>query len=208
MTQPASVTTAHRHAGRTVRGHALATCGLALVACLTAGTPAGAKGIPASGIVDVATSADATLTGPLAGEQAGWETAAVGDVNGDGKADIAVGAPLADVADRSRAGEVYVVFGPVKADGRLDQTPGLRIFGATAKSGLGSTVAPAGDVNGDGLADVLVGAPRAEDADGQAPGDAYVVFGRRAPGQIDLLTAGEDAVLRLRGAHGGDATGG
>jgi len=200
--------TAGRHAASTVRSRVLAAGGLALLACLTAGTPAEAKGIPSSGIVDVATSADATLTGSLPGEQAGWETAAVGDVNGDGRADIAVGAPLADVGERARAGEVYVVFGPVKADGQLDQAPGLRIFGATARSGLGSAVAPAGDVNGDGLADVLVGAPRAEELDGDAPGDAYVVFGRRERAQIDLAAAGESAVLRLRGAQGGDATGG
>jgi len=73
-------TTTGRHAELTVRSRVLATGGLALLACLVAGTPAGAKGIPASGIVDVATAADATLTGPLPGEQAGWETAAVGDV--------------------------------------------------------------------------------------------------------------------------------
>ena len=48
---------------------------------------------------------------------------------------------------------------------------------------LGSSVAAAGDFNGDGIDDVVLGAP---EPDRQGPGQAFVVFGRRGLGAVDL----------------------
>src|SRR5260221_7419868 len=54
------------------------------------------------------------LDGAAAGDQSGVSVSSVGDVNGDGFADVIVGAPQADPHHRS-SGSSYVVFG--KASG-------------------------------------------------------------------------------------------
>lgn len=107
---------------------------------------------PVSGAVDL-TSVDAMLTGEV-GEstKAGQAVAGAGDVNGDGFADIAVGAPAAF----GYPGMGYVVLGPVSGTIDLETGAVLRIVG---DSSFGMDVASAGDTNGDGLDDVLVGAP-------------------------------------------------
>src|SRR5690348_11576747 len=83
------------------------------------------------------------LDGATAGEQAGVSLAGAGDVNGDGRRDLIVGAPYA---------APYVMFGPV-ASGTLDlATLGSRGFAISddrAGAMLGRSVAAAGDVNGD-----------------------------------------------------------
>jgi hypothetical protein len=102
--------------------------------------------------------------------------AEVGDVNGDGLADVAIGAATADPLGRRDAGVVHVVFGGAPL-GRLDDQAGFRILGPRQGrrrpppvfqpdgpprgAMAGSSVAGAGDVNGDGLGDILVGAPYA-----------------------------------------------
>jgi hypothetical protein len=111
---------------------------------------------------------------------------ASGDVNGDGHADLVVGASTADGPDDSRAdaGEAYVFFGP--RDGEtLDLSrdkADVTIFGANASDFLGFAVAAA-DVNGDTFADILLGAPLADGPDGERPdaGETYIVFGGPSP---------------------------
>jgi len=96
---------------------------------------------------------------------------AVGDVNSDGKADVAVGAGQEDVGGNTDQGRAYVFSG---ADGSLLLT--LNIPGPQADAWFGYSVA-AGDVNGDGKADIAVGA-RAEDVGGNTnQGRAYVLSG-------------------------------
>jgi subtilisin family serine protease len=104
---------------------------------------------------------------------------AVGDVNGDGKGDIAVGAPWEDVDGIGNQGRAYVFSG---ADGSLLLT--LDMPDPKASSEFGRSMA-VGDVNGDGKGDIAVGAP-SEDVDGSSnQGRAYVFSG--ADGSL-LLT--------------------
>ena len=77
---------------------------------------------------------------------------AVGDVNGDGKADIVVGAPYENVGPNSQQGRVYVFSG---ANGSLLYT--LTSPNPEAGGFFGYSVA-VGDVNGDGKDDIVVGA--------------------------------------------------
>lgn len=77
----------------------------------------------------------------------GAAVAFVGDANGDGVSDVAIGAPL----DGPVAGRVFVYSG---ADGAL-----LFDYSGNSLSRLGWSVDGAGDWDGDGAADVLVGAP-------------------------------------------------
>jgi hypothetical protein len=84
--------------------------------------------------------------------------AGVGDVNGDGYGDVALGAP--EYAGASGNGVVVVYHGA--ADG-LETTPARTYECDQYWVGYGFSVASAGDANGDGYADLLIGSPGYDD---------------------------------------------
>jgi hypothetical protein len=97
---------------------------------------------------------DWTAESNQAGSQFGYSAATAGDVNGDGYADLIVGANRFDV-QQSDQGRVFVYYG---SPGGLSSTASWTADGNTFGGLFGICVAPAGDVNGDGFADVIVGA--------------------------------------------------
>jgi len=141
----------------------------------------------------------------------GLATIASGDVNGDGHADLIIGAPTADGPDdgRPEAGEAYVIFGPHPGE-TLDLSrdkPDVTIFGANSSDFMGFAVG-SGDVNSDGFADILLGAPLADGLDDQRldAGEAYVIFGGPAPAAtLDL--AQDEPGLTIFGAGPDDRLG-
>lgn len=102
------------------------------------------------------------LDGNSGDEFFGYVLGSAGDVDGDGLADPAVGAPF---SEDSRRGIVWVFSG---ADGRVL----YEVAGARVGRTLGMGVAPAGDLNGDGFGDFLAAGPggRAWLSEETAPG--------------------------------------
>ncbi|MCU0230737.1 MAG: FG-GAP-like repeat-containing protein [Acidobacteria bacterium] len=84
----------------------------------------------------------------------GYSVASAGDIEGDGYADIASGAPYDDLWGQN-SGVVFVHSGG--ASGL--QLPVRRLHGNEVGGLFGFSVASAGDVNGDGYSDLVVGAP-------------------------------------------------
>jgi hypothetical protein len=97
------------------------------------------------------TSPDWMATGEGEANNFGYSVATAGDVNGDGYADVVVG------ADRYKqfTGRTYVYLG--NASG-LSDTPIFTATGEDVNNHFGYSVDTAGDVNGDGYDDIIVGA--------------------------------------------------
>ncbi|MEM9213331.1 MAG: hypothetical protein AAGD25_03205 [Cyanobacteria bacterium P01_F01_bin.150] len=109
-----------------------------------------------------------------------------GDINGDGIADLIIGAPFTDKSGKPSVGESYVVFGTKAGFGSslnvstLNGSNGFVINGIDEGDRLGSSVSNAGDVNGDGIDDLIIGAAGAAPNGNSGSGESYVVFGTRA----------------------------
>lgn len=147
------------------------------------------------------------------GDGSGLSVSGAGDVNGDGLADVIVGAPFA-AGNTEYAGESYVVFG--KADTELVNLSdvaagdgGFVMNGIDAFDNSGFSVSRAGDVNGDGLDDVIVGARRADPSGNTSAGESYVVFGKAdtAPVNLSDVVAG-DGGFAIYGIDPDDRSGG
>ena len=95
------------------------------------------------------------INGVAANDQSGWSVRNAGDVNGDGRADVIIGAYAADPGGRSNAGSSYVIYGipapmttttsssgsATSSSGSATSSSGL----ATSSSGLGSSTTSSGN---------------------------------------------------------------
>jgi hypothetical protein len=87
----------------------------------------------------------------------GTSVSTAGDVNGDGFADVIVGAPWFKNGDgHDGEGVAFVYLGSASG---LGATPAWTAESDQNLALLGTSVSTAGDVNGDGFDDVIVGAP-------------------------------------------------
>ena len=137
--------------------------------------------------------------GDIQGSEHGYAVAAIGDVNGDGYGDLAVGAPRHDVGTY-RGGAVFVFHGSPSG---FAEEPDWLVGGDQLGSRFGSAVAGAGDVNADGYDDLIVGAYRYYDdpevglvsvfygsADGLSVVPDWTATGTQANGRFGWAVAG------------------
>jgi hypothetical protein len=175
-------------------------------------------------VVDLATlsASQGFVMGGETQAAAGWSVASAGDVNGDGFADMVIGATY----DSGSTGTSYVVFGTDQGFGSdvsgrqvidlatLSSSTGFTLSGGSSGDLSGWSVSSAGDLNGDGFDDIVVGA-RSDDDGGNGAGSAYVIFGTdqgfgtETAGQrvVDLDTLAPSAGFLVLGATAGDTLG-
>ncbi len=113
---------------------------------------------------------------PLA--ELGYSVSSAGDVNGDGYADVIVGARYYD-AGQVDEGAAFIFLGSAAgiADGN-PLTAHARIESNQSPAELGNSVSSAGDINGDGYGDVIVGAHSYTNGAGQdGEGAAFLFLG-------------------------------
>ena len=99
----------------------------------------------------------------------GKSVSTAGDVNGDGYADVIVGAYVYS----GSIGRAYIFFG----GSIMDNTADVIMTGESINNNFGTSVSTAGDMNGDGYADVIVGA----DGYSTGTGRAYIYLSSSPP---------------------------
>jgi len=142
---------------------------------------------------------DGRLQGTASTDQLGSAVAGAGDIDGDGKVDLVVGAP-GTAGSGTRAGAAYVQLDDLRSAITATDAD-LVLSGEAAGDQAGSAVAGAGDLDGDGLSEVLVGA-YGQDGAGTDAGAVYVVSGTTR-GVVSLA----DASAALTGPSAGSYAG-
>ncbi len=117
------------------------------------------------------TTPDAILRSGRAGA-AGGASVAIGDVNGDGYADVISGSPL-NASAATAAGGVQIWHGGA---GAFDTVVDATILSSQANEDFGRSVAALPDTNGDDRAELVVGAPRGLNSQGLAAGIVKIYF--------------------------------
>lgn len=133
---------------------------------------------PTSGDFDLA-GATATVVGRISEETTGHAVAGAGDLDGDGFADILVGASDGRYWSDVGTGTTWVLRGPLSGTLSIDEA-WLAIRGDGGSDESGAVLAGGGDVDGDGIPDIFIGGPTDDDA-GEDVGAAWLVYGSLLP---------------------------
>lgn len=137
---------------------------------------------------------------------AGYSVSGAGDINGDGFADMLIGAPASGCT--ASAGQVYVVYGNSSLKSfqlsNLDGNNGYIITGPAYYAETGASVRGAGDVNGDGLDDILIGSlgytPGYDtpcDTSTCTYGIVYLVYGKKQAFSFSLVDGIGDRGIQI-----------
>ncbi|MEM1368851.1 MAG: Ig-like domain-containing protein, partial [Cyanobacteria bacterium P01_H01_bin.15] len=122
-------------------------------------------------------------------DNSGQTVTGIGDVDGDGLADILIGAQAGEPigALNDNRGEVYILFGGSDVDDNgtfqlsslifNNSTNGLIISGDDPAGLFSSALTALGDINSDGFVDFAVGARGANPLDRSGAGKTYIFYG-------------------------------
>ena len=180
----------------------------------------GGAGVGNTGTIELSSldgSDGFVINGIDEGDRSGRSVSGAGDINGDGVADLIIGAVYADPNGNSSAGESYVVFGGAGTGSTgalelssLDGSDGFVINGIDEDDRSGRSVSGAGDINGDGVADLIIGANRADPNGNDDAGESYVVFGgvlTGSTGTVELSSLDGSDGFVINGIDGSDLSG-
>lgn len=146
------------------------------------------------------------FTGENTGDQSGRSVSAAGDINGDGIADLLIGA----YGYNSFAGASYLVFGhngtwtsPISLSS-LTGVTGVKFTGVNAND-YSFEVSAAGDINADGIDDFIIGA----DGASSGTGFSYLIFGHNGAwtSPISLSNITGATGVKFTGENTGDYSG-
>jgi hypothetical protein len=129
--------------------------------------------------------ADVLWAGEDADESAGHALADLGDANGDGLDDLAVGAPTG-LGDQSEAGRVYILLAPATQGGSLGDADGVLLGDETGEQ-FGLALAAIGDHTESWLA---IGAPGHSDGAGELTFVSGIPEGTHSRASVGLLVPG------------------
>lgn len=150
--------------------------------------------------------APAVFNGEQLEARSGHAVTGLGDLNGDGFADAAIGAYGVD----NNAGESYLLMGAPRSsftdanlftDERKAATADVTFKVNDASAQLGTSLTGVGDVNGDGLQDVLIAAPGVNDDTGAV----YLLYGKANLSGAQWLSSNPDVIFN--GVEKGDVAG-
>ena len=177
----------------------------------------GGPGVGSSGIIALSSlngSNGFKLDGENNGDYSGWSVSTAGDVNGDGYADLLIGA--FGYPGGNNKGRSYLVFGGpgvgsagVFGLSSLNGTNGFKLDGENNNDYSGGFVNTAGDINGDGYNDLLIGASGYPE--GYDKGRSYVAFGGPGVGSSGVFSLSSlDGIngFKLDGENNNDHSGG
>ncbi|MBI1871084.1 MAG: FG-GAP repeat protein [Chlamydiae bacterium] len=136
-----------------------------------------AKSLGSSNTIDLSL-ADYTFIGENADDYSGYSVSDAGDVDGDGKADILIGAYGNDEGG-SYAGKTYLILAKtLGSSNTIDLSLADYAFiGENEDDQSGGSVSGAGDVDGDGKSDLLIGA-YGNDEGGSLAGKTYLILAK------------------------------
>jgi len=152
------------------------------------------------------------FTGAATSDDTGEAVAGAGDVDGDGFADLLIGAERAPSGANTN-GAAYIVYGSASLPAAISLGSlgalGTVVNGQFNGDGLANDLDGGGDLNDDGFADPVFGATTADVVSGQDRGRAYVLFGGPAlPTSVSAANIGASTPgLVLNGIDMQDAAG-
>ena len=151
-----------------------------------------------SGELSLNAAADQYWLGRHNEDGAGYSVAAIGDLTGDGRSEVLIGAPFEDIQAED-AGAFYIIDGASDSTD-LDEAALAIIYGDISGDQIGLSVAGVGDLDSDGYPDFLVGST-AVSIDTTGDGGAFVFYGPLTGSS----TISQTADYTITGAHGGSA---
>jgi hypothetical protein len=148
------------------------------------------------GAESVSTDATLLVTGETAGDNLGYGAALTADLDGDGFADLVIGAPAMN--STTSAGHAYVFYGAGDLTGTVSaSTADAILTGTAAADRFGLQVAGLGDTDGDGYGDFAVTADK-EDTAGTDAGAVYI-YTSAPTGAVAAATADSTYTGELAG---------